>query len=132
MTSHRLIDLAKAFGVVESTHRADDDVATTCVIYRLVLAAITQMPLDLVKVIAGLASTDMWSTGYIFKEMLKILPSLGLDDDEVTDDYVVPVEVYDKDLFGNAKQKVNTFGMLRTMRNERFQNLPKQKKLLRK
>ena len=59
LTSHRLIDLAKAFGVIESTHRADDYVATTCVIYRLVLAAITQMPLDLVKVIAGLASTDM-------------------------------------------------------------------------
>lgn len=60
--------------------------------------------------------------------MLKILPKLGLDDDEVTDDYVVPVEVYDKDLFGNEKNKVNTFGMLRTMRNESFQNLPKQKK----
>lgn len=128
LTSHRLIDLSKAFGVIESTHRADDDVATTCVLFRLVLAAITQMPLNLIQVIAGLAPVEMWSTGYIFKEMLKILPTLGLDDEEVEDDYVVPVDVYDKDLFGNEKTKVNTFGMLRTMRNERFQNLPKQKK----
>lgn len=59
LTSHRLLDLSKAFGVVESTHRADDDVASTCLIYRLVLAAITQMPLDLVKVIASLAPVEM-------------------------------------------------------------------------
>ena len=39
---------------------AEDDVATTCIVYRLVLAAITQMPLDLVKVIAGLAPVEMW------------------------------------------------------------------------
>lgn len=86
------------------------------------------MPLDMVKVIASLASVDMWPTGYIFKEMLKVLPTLGLDENEQEDDYVVPVDVYDKDIFGSEKIKVNTFGMLRTMRNERFQNLPKQKK----
>ena len=60
--------------------------------------------------------------------MLRILPTLGEGGEELEDDYVVPVDVYDKELFGSEKIKVNTFGMLRTMRNERFQNLPKQKK----
>lgn len=62
LTSHRLIDLAKAFSATESTHRADDDVATTVEIYKLILAAITQMPYDLVKTIADLASVEMWPT----------------------------------------------------------------------
>lgn len=59
LTSHRLIDLSKAFGVIESTHRADDDVASTCELYRLALAGISQMPLDMVKVIAGIAPIEM-------------------------------------------------------------------------
>lgn len=104
LTSHRLIDLSKAFGVIESTHRADDDVATTCIIYRLVLAAITQMPYDLIRTIANLAPVEMWSTGFVFKEMLNII----------------------EDIESSAKN--NTVGMLRAMRNERFVNMPVQKK----
>ena len=128
LTSHRLIDLSKAFGIVESTHRADDDVATTCLVYRLVLAAITQMPLNLVKVIAGLAPTEMWPTGYVFKEMLSILPQIEAEGEGNDDDFIVPSEIMDEDLFEKEKSKVNTFSMLRTMRNERFQNLPSQVK----
>ena len=51
------------------------------------------------------------------------MPKFEIEDAEA-DEYVVPTDVYDKDLFDTTKTQVNTFGMLRTMRNERFQNLP--------
>ena len=44
MRSHRLIDLVKAFGAPTSTHRADDDVAATCALFRILLAAVHEMP----------------------------------------------------------------------------------------
>lgn len=130
LTSHRLIDLSKAFGVIESTHRADDDVATTCVIYRLALAAITQMPFDLVKTIANLASIKMWHSSYIFKEMLNVIEAQNAEFEsyEHVDELDPNDEIYDENLFENSDNKVNTFAMLRTMRNERFIDLPIQKK----
>lgn len=66
LKSHRLIDLARAFGIEESTHRADDDVATTCKVYRVLLAAVDAMPKDLVAAIAGLASVEEWPTSAVF------------------------------------------------------------------
>ncbi len=67
MKSHRLIDLVKAFGAPVSTHRADDDVAATCAIYRILLAAIASMPSALVCEIADLATPDQWSTQIVFE-----------------------------------------------------------------
>lgn len=67
LTSHRLLDLARAFGVPESTHRADDDVAATCVVYRILLAAITLMPEDLVASIACMSDVESWNTAYVFQ-----------------------------------------------------------------
>jgi ATP-dependent DNA helicase DinG len=66
MKSHRLIDLVKAFDAPLSTHRADEDVTATCALYRILLAAVDLMPIDLVHVIAGLATPDEWSTGKVF------------------------------------------------------------------
>lgn len=125
-----MIDLAKAFGVIESTHRADDDVATTVLIYRLALAAITQMPFDLIKVIANLASQKNWPSSYIFKTMLSVIPALNSEFDSIekSEDLDFNDEIYDEDLFDNFDNKVNVVGMLRTMRNERFVDLPTQKK----
>lgn len=84
------------------------------------------MPTDLIKVCAGIAPVSMWPTSYIFKEMLKTLPQLENNVEALDDDYIVPTEIYDKDLFDTENSKINTFGMLRTMRNERFQNLETQ------
>lgn len=67
MKSHRLIDLTKAFDVVASTHRADDDVRSLADVYRIMLAAVSQMPDDLVMYIAGLADVDEWPSGKVFK-----------------------------------------------------------------
>ena len=71
LKSHRLIDLVKAFGAPVSTHRADDDVAATCVIYRILLAAVSAMPASLLRTIANMAPLEEWSTGFVFKELSK-------------------------------------------------------------
>lgn len=132
LTSHRLIDLAKAFSAVESTHRADDDVATTVQIYKLILAAITQMPYDMVKVIANLAGEEMWPTSYVFKQMLNIMPQL--DDpyanmENENDNFeILQNQIEQHNIFGETNATVNVFSMLKTMRNERFIDLPSQKK----
>ncbi len=67
MKSHRLLDLVRAFGGPESTHRADDDVVSTCLVYRILLAAVSKMPQDLINHIALLREVDEWSTVYVFK-----------------------------------------------------------------
>ncbi len=69
MNSHRLLDLVRAFGGPDSTHRADEDVAATCLVYRILLAAVKNMPPDLVKYISELASIEEWNTAFVFKEL---------------------------------------------------------------
>ena len=66
LRSHRLIDLVHAFDAPVSTHRADDDVAATCVVYRILLAAVASMPKQLVRAIADMAPRSEWSTGHVF------------------------------------------------------------------
>ena len=67
LKSHRLIDLVHAFGAPTSTHRADDDVAATCVVYRILLAAVAHMPHDLVRAIGEMVPQEEWSTGLVFR-----------------------------------------------------------------
>lgn len=67
LASHRLIDLVHAFGAPESTHRADDDVAATCQVYRVLLAAVASMPADLVHTIAELQPASEWPTAKVFQ-----------------------------------------------------------------
>ena len=66
LKSHRLIDLVHAFDAPVSTHRADADVEALCSVYRILLAAVAAMPLDLVEYIAGLAPLEEWPTGFVF------------------------------------------------------------------
>ena len=74
LKSHRLIDLVHTFGAPTSTHRADDDVAATCVIYRVLLAAVKSMPTALVNEIANMAPLEEWPTGYVFKQFETAAP----------------------------------------------------------
>lgn len=67
LKSHRLIDLAHAFEMPESTHRADDDVAATCLVYRVLLAAVDAMPKELVAAIAQMATVEEWPSVKVFK-----------------------------------------------------------------
>ncbi len=66
LRGHRLADLVKAFGAPQSTHRADDDVAATCVVYRILLAGIACMPQDLVREIGRMATPAEWPTRCVF------------------------------------------------------------------
>lgn len=66
MRSHRLIDLVRAFDAPLSTHRADEDVAATCALYRLLLAGVKTMPAPLVREISQLAPPTEWPTGTVF------------------------------------------------------------------
>ncbi len=73
MKSHRLIDLVRAFGAPLSTHRADDDVAALCAVYRILLAAISQMPEGLLFAISQLATSEEWSTQPLFAEFANMV-----------------------------------------------------------
>lgn len=66
MKSHRLIDLVRAFGAPLSTHRADDDVAALCAVYRILLAAVDAMPEGLLHSISQLATPEEWPTQPLF------------------------------------------------------------------
>ena len=79
MKSHRLIDLVRAFGAPLSTHRADDDVAATCALYRILLAAIDAMPDMLVVEIAKMASSEEWSTSVVFEHFANRLALNDVD-----------------------------------------------------
>ena len=64
--SHRLLDLVKAFGAPLSTHRADADVAATCAVFRILLAAVDAMPTPLLREIARMATPAQWPTQVVF------------------------------------------------------------------
>ncbi len=66
MRSHRLLDLVIAFGAPLSTHRADEDVAATCALYRILLAGIDAIPSPLKRKIATLATPAEWMGARIF------------------------------------------------------------------
>lgn len=66
MKSHRLLDLVRAFDMPLSTHRADADVAATCAVFRVLLAAVAAMPPALVREIARMATPEEWSTQVVF------------------------------------------------------------------
>ena len=76
LSSHRLIDLVKAFDAPLSTHRADADVEALCAVYRILLAAVQEMPIDLVEYIAGLAPVEEWPTGAVFSCMARSMAAL--------------------------------------------------------
>lgn len=66
LKSHRLLDLVRAFDAPLSTHRADEDVTATCALYRILLAAVSQMPPGLIKTISTLTTYDVWPSGKVF------------------------------------------------------------------
>lgn len=81
MNSHRLLDLVRAFGGPDSTHRADDDVASTCLVYRILLAAVAAMPDSLVVHIAEMAELEDWNTVYIFKTFAEAMSAKTISAD---------------------------------------------------
>ena len=77
LRGHRLADLVKTFGAPQSTHRADDDVAATCVIYRILLAGVACMPQDLLHAIGSMATPEEWPTRCVFAYLAQSNPLLS-------------------------------------------------------
>ncbi len=61
LRSHRLVDLASAFGASEPTHRATADVEALATIYRVALVALSDLPSGLLGRVAGLAPETDWA-----------------------------------------------------------------------
>ena len=79
LKSHRLIDLVRAFGAPLSTHRADDDVASTCALFRILLAGVDAMPEPLVREIARMAPAESWPTVVVFDYFARRKAQRALD-----------------------------------------------------
>lgn len=69
LRSHRLLDLARAFDTHISTHRADADVEALCDVYRILLAGIWAMPLELVTYIGSICPDEEWMTHKVFEDI---------------------------------------------------------------
>jgi ATP-dependent DNA helicase DinG len=60
MRSHRLRDLAEAFGLPAAGHRAADDVEAMFGVWRVALAGLGELPADILAAIAGLSPGTDW------------------------------------------------------------------------
>lgn len=94
LKSHRLLDLARAFGAPVSTHRADADVAATCCIYRILLAAVDSMPQHLVAEIARMATESEWPTVKVFRSFTNRADERGASQEELAESAPAQSEVF--------------------------------------
>lgn len=68
MKSHRLVDLASAFGLARPTHRATDDTACLAELWRILLAGIQLMKPGLANRIAELSPLTDWPLRHLFEQ----------------------------------------------------------------
>lgn len=125
LRSHRLIDLVHTFDAPVSTHRADADVAATCTIYRILLAAVCCMPFDLICEIAQMATKEQWLTQVVFDYFAK--------NKDIRDRVVAPSDALAKpyasdsaniDSVGVQEQAKKYAFSLKSMRRRRMLELP--------
>lgn len=129
LKSHRLIDLVRTFGAPTSTHRADDDVAATCVVYRILLTAISQMPPSLVAYIGSMAPLEEWPTGYVFAQMAAANERRAASErGEVCSNQAADVDGEALELSGAAKTSKQAYRFsLFDMRRRRVSALPQRR-----
>lgn len=60
LSSHRLQDMARAFGCDAVTHRATDDVDALCGMWRIMLLGLTDLPVGLLGYLAGMHEDVDW------------------------------------------------------------------------
>lgn len=86
LSSHRLARLADAFDLGKVTHSADDDVASLCDLWRLLLTALSDMPTGFCNRMAHLHANHEWSLRPVFAYLAGEMPnapfSLGAVRDE--------------------------------------------------
>ena len=61
LSSHRLADMAEAFGCAAVSHRAMDDVDALCGMWRIMLCALSDLPAGLLSLLAGMHEEVDWS-----------------------------------------------------------------------
>ncbi|WP_455137514.1 helicase C-terminal domain-containing protein [Thermophilibacter sp.] len=66
LSSHRLADMAAAFGCASVTHRAGDDVDALCGMWRVLLTALADLPQGLLALLAGMHEDVGWAFRPIF------------------------------------------------------------------
>ena len=66
LTTHRLADMASAFGCASVTHRASDDVDALCGMWRIILLALSDLPEGLLALLAGMHEEVSWAFRPIF------------------------------------------------------------------
>lgn len=69
LSSHRLADMADAFGVSAVTHNAFDDVLALCGMWRIILCGLAQLPAGLINTLADMHEDFEWSYRPIFKQL---------------------------------------------------------------
>lgn len=73
LSSHRLADMAEAFGCASVTHRAGDDVDALCGMWRILLLGLLDLPQSLLSLLAGTHEEVRWP----FRPVFSYLASLG-------------------------------------------------------
>ena len=66
LTTHRLADMAAAFGCASVTHRAGDDVDALCGMWRILLLALSDLPAGLAALLADMHPDVTWPLRTIF------------------------------------------------------------------
>ena len=66
LSSHRLADMAQAFGCASVTHRAGDDVDALCGMWRILLQALRDLPEGLLALLAHMHPEVDWSFRTVF------------------------------------------------------------------
>lgn len=69
LSSHRLQDMARAFGCASVTHRACDDVDALCGMWRVILCALSQMPAGLMGYLADMHPEVDWPFRPVFSQL---------------------------------------------------------------
>lgn len=73
LSTHRLADMAEAFGCASVTHRAEDDVDALCGMWPILLTALTDLPQGLLAKLAGMHSEVTWP----FRPVFSYLSGVG-------------------------------------------------------
>ena len=66
LTTHRLADMASAFGCASVTHRASDDVDALCGMWRIILLALSDLPMGLLALLAEMHPEVSWAFRPVF------------------------------------------------------------------
>ena len=72
LTTHRLADMAAAFGCASVTHRAGDDVDALCGLWRILLLALSDLPQGLLALLAGMHPEVTWPLRPLFSHLADI------------------------------------------------------------